>query len=486
MKKFLTVFTIFLFALNLPAQQWLEGWKSEESAEEIWSTETKSINEWEAEERFDEDWKADGWGEEEFTLDIPENEWTHDESKEKKPSPMPNRVFELGILELDIGIAQNFKTNIFDYLKEKLVLDFTNFHSDFNVGFDVFLRPIYWNVNIKNDWGFGMDIGKVTAYGNVSLANDLLHIRKTSETSFGVGAAVFADIGIPVFFSIKNVWKEKNLRINIRPAGFVTAAYVEPKMKYKFVDVNKDGMRGSYIEVDYGFRAYTPFSLEEPDNIFNNLDVNEAIGEALGFDFSVGADFPLFDWIDVGVKFVNIPLSPSRLRQYMELQGKVTVDSSEMTINDLIKGKLPKDFYSIPESDDFEFEYGKVSGKTVSPFFRPFKMLLSADFYPLYFIEKQPNRYLILYPVLGFSINTLFVQPAAIEVGLKVSTDLSNIFIPSISIFYEDQMWKNKFDFALNLRAFQLNLGAAMESQDFVKSWTGAGLRIIFGLIFGW
>jgi len=474
MRKLLTVFIVFLFAFNLPAQDFFD-----DDADKAWAEETTSIDEWQAEERFHEEWR--GFDDEDVKINIFENEVKQEESvKEKGPLVIPKRVFELGLLELDVGVAQNFKTNILDYLQKKLVLDFANFSTDFNIGIDLFLRPIYWNVNIKNDWGFGMDIGKVTVYGNVSLPNDLFHLKKSSGSSFGVGAAVFADVGIPVFFSIKNVWEDRKLRINVRPAGFVTAAYVEPKMKYKLVDVNKDGMHGSYIEVDYGFRAYTPFSLEDPGKIMDTLDV----GSALGIDFSLGADYPLFEWIDVGVQFINIPLSPSRLRHYIELEGKAFGDSSTITIDDLIDNNFSNISFSIPE--EFEFKYGEVSGNAVAPFFRPFKMLLTADFYPLYFLKQLPNRYLILSPVLGFSINTLFVQPAAIEVGLKVSTDLANMFVPSISIFYEDQMWKNAFDFAFNLRAFQLNLGVSMQSQDFVKSWTGAGLRFIFGMIFGW
>jgi len=467
MKKFLTLFIIFLFALNLPAQE----------------ADAMSIDEWQAEERFHEEWR--GFDDEDITINIFnifENEVKEEESaEEKKPFRMPKRVFEFGLLELDVGFANNF-LGVTDIFKKILVLDFTNFNSDFNVGFDVFLRPIHWNVNIKDDWGFGMDIAKVSVYGNVSLPNELFNLKKTKEKLFGVGAAVFADVGIPVFFSIKNVWENRKLKINIRPAGFITAAYIEPEMKYTFVDIDKDGVRGSMLEVDYGFRAYTPFSIENfPNKIMDTLDV----GSALGFDFSLGADFPLFEWVDVGVKFINIPLSPSRLRHYVEMKGKAMVDTSKVSFDDLINNTISEDAFSFPGDDDLIEKYGEVSGNTVNPFFRPFKMLFTADFFPLYNLPVD-KRILILSPVLGFSINNLFVQPASIEIGVKASTDLANMFIPSISIFYEDQMWKNTFAFALNFRAFQFDLGVAMESQDFVKSWTGAGLRLNIGFIFGW
>jgi hypothetical protein len=51
---------------------------------------------------------------------------------------------------------------------------------------------------------------------------------------------------------------------------------------------------------------------------------------------------------------------------------------------------------------------------------------------------------------------------------------------------YEDRLWKNSIDFALNLRAFELDFGFDMRSQDFLKSWTAAGLDAFVGLKFGW
>ena len=89
-------------------------------------------------------------------------------------------------------------------------------------------------------------------------------------------------------------------------------------------------------------------------------------------------------------------------------------------------------------------------------------------------------------PRLGFSINPVFASMASVEAGVKVSCDLKNIFIATLGFGYEDQMWKNGIDLSLNLRAFQLDLGIAMHSQSFLKSWQAAGVGVNVGLKFGW
>jgi len=386
---------------------------------------------------------------------------------------MEDRVFEMGIANVDLGYANNL-LNAGEIFQEKLILDFTKLDGDFNLAFNLNVRPLYFNVKIQERWGIGLDIANVSVYGNANISGNLLNLYKSSGDTFGAGAAAFIDVGIPVFFTIDNVWDRK-LKINIRPAGFVTAAYSSPSMRYTFIDFTEDEIRGSQIEIDFGIKAFTPFSLDPELDAMSTLDV----GSALGFDFSVGAEYPLYKWLDIGVQFTNIPLCPSRLKNYIELKGKVVLDSTNIVISDLIDGgALPEGTYITP--DDFEPYYKTVSDDDKLYFFRPFKMVFNAKYRPF------ETTILTIAPLLGFSINPLYVQAASIEAGVKVSCDLSNIFIPTLGISYEDRMWQNSIGFSLNLRAFQLDFGIGMQSQNFVKSWTAGGLRANVGLIFGW
>ncbi len=106
----------------------------------------------------------------------------------------------------------------------------------------------------------------------------------------------------------------------------------------------------------------------------------------------------------------------------------------------------------------------------------------------LFYAAYRPfeGQVFAIIPSLGFSINRLYTQPAAVEGGLSFRWDIANIFIPSLGMHYNDRKWKNSLDFALNLRAFQLDFGVSFQSTDFVKSFLGAGLGVNFGLKLGW
>ena len=387
------------------------------------------------------------------------NLYAEEEQLKKPRFRMRDRSFELGLANVNVGFANNF-VGVKDILKDKITLDFTKLDKDFNLGFDANVRPFYFNINAKNRWGFGMDFGNVTVYGNIALAGNLLKLRPSDKDgdSFGIGASAFVDVGIPVFFKIKNVWN-RDLRINFRPAGFMAAFYASPSMKYTYRDTDN----GTLLEIDYGFKAYAPFSLEFGKEAFK-IDV----GSALGFDISIGADYPLFKFLDIGVQFINIPLKSSRLNNYVKMAGKASLDSSEVTIEDLINDsdKAMKELLNLP--DNFDIKYGSDEGKR---FYRPFKMLFTANYRP--FVRPV----LFISPAIGFSYNPVFVKKTAIEFGVKVGCELGNIFTTSFKTCYEDQMWKNGVDFLLNLYVFELGFGVGMQSQQFVQSWQGKGVR---------
>ena len=157
------------------------------------------------------------------------------------------------------------------------------------------------------------------------------------------------------------------------------------------------------------------------------------------------------------------------------------MDTSRIGLDHLLGNEdFPDDWYYFPE--DFDPIYGSEEKR----FYRPFKMLVSADFRLFNLLGLFDRPVISMLPVLGFAINPLHVNPASIEAAFRFRIDLANTFITTFGIAYEDQLWKNGIDFVLNLRAFELGLGLSMQSQNFVKSWQGTGLRANLGLKFGW
>jgi hypothetical protein len=437
MKKLLLAFAALVIALSL--------WAQEYPADEIFWEETE-----------------DGIVMSDEDGDVPEDE------SEGGSRRVKNRGFELGIVNLNVNLANSFM-GVGEFFRETVSIDIENFEKGFRFGFGADVRPIFFNVNLQDRWGFGMDIARVTAYGNIDISGNLLRIKRTDGDNFGVGAAVFADVGFPAFFHVKDFkikdFEVKDLKIKIRPAVFATIGYTVPDMRYTYKNRND----GSLIEIAYAVQVYTPFSLDE-----NNPQ--GFTGSAIGVDLGAGREFQKYSWLDLGVDITNIPLIPSKMSHYMRIKDKVFVDSSKINLTDLLDGKdLPEDVLYLPEN--FDPVYGTKDRLVL----RPFKMVFRADYRPL------ETRLLSIIPTLGFSVNGLYVSPGSIEAGVKVRCDMENRFIVTLGLMnYEDRLWKNSIDLVLNLRAVEIDLGIAMQSQDFAKSWQAAGLSIDFGLKFGW
>jgi len=386
-----------------------------------------------------------------------------------KPYGIGNRGFEIGIANVDFGFGNNF-IGFTDIFKETIVLDFTELKDLLSVGLGINVRPLYININSKDRWGFGLDIGNTTVYGNLDIAGKILQLKKTDGEEFGAGASVFTDVGIPVFFRVGKT-EDKRLKISVRPAGYVPVAYTIPQMKYIFKDIETDGNHGSLLEIEFGAKIHTPVVFDQDTDMVSTFDISSA----LGFDISVGAEYRLFKWLDLGVNVTNIPLKPSTLNHYMELNDKISLDTSKINFIDMLDGgEFPEEAFYFP--DDIKF----INGEEPFKLNRPFRANAYANFRPF------GSQLLTLIPMIGYSVNPIYVQKSAMEAGVKVRLDLANMLIATAGINYEDRMWKNTVDLAVNLRLFEIDLGIGIQSQDFAKSWTGAGLHAAVGLKFGW
>jgi len=413
--------------------------------------------------------------------------WEDDEQElpPKKRFAIKNRVFELSLINFDLNFSNSFlaasdvvnnandmrKTGKF--FKDKVSINLNDFFKGFSINFGAAIKPLSLNFNWKDKWGFGLDIGHTNVTGNLQLSGNLLSFNEAKDDKFGVGAAVFTDFGIPVFFHVNT------FKIKIRPSVFLPLVYTEPNITYSYRQVtNSDGDSGMKLEVKYDMRVYSVVDMSDFDAIMQNLQDNapDIAKNNLGYDFSLGAEYPLFDWLDLGVDIVNIPLVMATLDNYMRIKGDAYFDSSKISISDLMDNGI-----NLEDLYDYNIEdptYGNNGNKKI---YRPFTMLFYAKYRPF---ASVPGFSLI--PSLGFSLNPLYAQLGSVEGGLSARLDLANIFIVTLGINYNDRRWKNSFDFVFNLRAFEIDLGISFQSSDFVKSFQGAGLGVAIGLKFGW
>jgi len=416
--------------------------------------------------------------------------------KNKTPPPkkrfaLKNRGFEISLANVDLNFSNNFlSANDFIYdpikmiktgkfFRDSVSINLNEFFGGFTFLFGTTIKPLSLNFNWKDKWGFGLDIGHIYATGNLQLSENLLSFKETNEDKLGAGMAVFADVGIPVFFHYKD------LKIKIRPSVFLPVVYTEPNITYSYRQVIDPitGDSGMRFQANYDIRVYSMVDMRGfGDNDFDAMGRNlrdnawDIAKNNLGYDISLGLEYPLCNWLDLGVDITNIPLVMANLNHYMGIDGEVYVDTSKIDIASLVNGNAsPEDAFGYPE--DMEIKYNNDGSVKI---YRPFTMLFFAKCRPF----GSPVFSLI--PSLGFSLNPLYTQLGSIEGGLSMRLDLANIFITTIGVNYNDRKWKDSLDFALNLRAFELDFGVSFQSPDFVKSFKAAGLGVNVGMKFGW
>lgn len=431
--------------------------------------------------------------------ELEEESW-YTENSEKEKFRFKNRMVELSFAGVSLNFSNDFiaASDIFRnpfYMlgnikriksdpgliyQDPVVINADDFFDGFRMGMGASIKPMSLNFNWKDKWGLGLDIGHIDIWGNLSIPESVLTFKEAKDEKFGAGGAVFADTGIPFFFHCNN------FKIKLRPAAYVPVVYTEPNITYSIKkSVNPDtGLEGMRYEINYDMRIYSVVNLQGlEDGTIEPLwqEVKDNYGDILrnlGYDFGLCVEYPL-DNLDVGVDIVNIPVpyAGARLNHYSRIHGEAFFDTSNIDLIDVINDKeIPQTAYGYPE--DFSVEYGYDSkGKRV---YRPFTTLFYMSYRPF------GSPILSLIPSLGFSVSRLYIRPGAVEGGLSARFDHGNVLITTLGINYNDRRWKNSIDLALNLRAFEFNIGLSSQSQHFRKSWQGAGAGVNVGFKLGW
>ena len=96
--------------------------------------------------------------------------------------------------------------------------------------------------------------------------------------------------------------------------------------------------------------------------------------------------------------------------------------------------------------------------------------------------------YLDFYPLFGTNLLSL---RAGIGVGVRhpfaadaigyfnyytgATVNLIDVLKVTASMSYMDRIFKNQIELAINARIIELDIGASLQSANFLKSWQGAG-----------
>ncbi|MCL2599856.1 MAG: hypothetical protein FWD88_01550 [Treponema sp.] len=366
------------------------------------------------------------------------------------------------------------------YYKDLVSINIDNFFNGFRLNFGLDVAPFSMNLNIRDRWGFGFDIAHITTTGNLLLPQNVLGLQEVENEQLGAGAAIFADVAVPVFFHTRG-----GTRVRIRPAAYVPLVFARPGVSYSFGNSNAGGLLGQRIELTYNMQVFSIFSLED---FFDNgsFDIGDPAEAAraiasgnMGYDISLGIEHPMSRRFSIGVDISNIPFIAATLNEYVRIRGTAFVDTSfvdiEYWLNNDDVPLFPSDASGFSVED---LKFGTLDGGYRIR--RPFTVLLYGNFRPF---ETQTLAFI---PSFGFSINNLYVRRASLEGGLSARLDLANIFITTIGVNYNDRRWRNSLDFAFNFRLFEIGIGVSSQSPAFGQSFRGAGLGVNFGFKMGW
>jgi hypothetical protein len=206
--------------------------------------------------------------------------------------------------------------------------------------------------------------------------------------------------------------------------------------------------------------AYLPVNLDKSGiGMLNNIG---------GLDFSASAEYALFPILDVGLGITHIPFLPARLTNRVN----VSINENVLDNVNIIDILTDPDRLSLSFSPDYSSSSSEIyvtRPVTMNAWllYRPFRIDL---------LTVKPN--------IGFTANT----PAGaiyFNAGLALELNVARVLFLRIRSGLEDGIWRHGAGAGLNLRIIQLDIEAALASQEYLAAWKGRGLSVGVGLHLG-
>jgi hypothetical protein len=392
---------------------------------------------------------------------------------------MPPRYFELGF-DIDLGAANNY-LGVRDVLnpEKKIKIDLDLLPRN-GLGLDVTegFKAILMNVQTrgKHKVGIGLYVGLDSTVSTIvpgAIMELASHGNADTRSFSGVidaGVSIFADLGIEARA------KFGRLSLGVSPAVFVPVVYM-PKPSGEFVLDTAGAVSGEFfVEAN----VYTPIGLEQflgSSGSSDSFAIDPwAILEGRGFDFSLTAEYELLPVLDLGGSVSRIPLVPASLSHRMtgRMGYSFNRGGNPLGILDMLEDDF--DFDSLFTEESLEMVYDDAAAFRV---FRPLGFNVYFQYKPL------KTKSIILKPNFGFSVLTVY-EKTCFNFGLEGKLDWKNFMSLTLRSGFRERVWRHEVAVMLfNLRVLELNLGAAIQSQNFVDSFKIKGAQVAVGLRLG-
>jgi len=355
-----------------------------------------------------------------------------------------------------IGLADIFRRNIIiDLDKAGDILGDDGLNVNFGADGGLFVNVLDITIN-KGKWDFGFFSGTDgSIHGNIpqslfKLFSEGNINQHSSKGMISVSGGVFTNMGL------RASAKYGKLRVGVRSALYTPILYL-PKSGITY-----------YLDTEEEISLTTSGNI----NVYYPVDENgQFTGLPIGLDMALEGEYELFHFLDVGGSFSGIPVAPAKMK------NRVRFTMPEFTI----KGESIFDGKDISEQiPDFEFE--KNYDITDYNVFRPLRLNAYAKFSPF----KNNFLGVSVIPNLGFSVD-INEKQGYFNAGLEGQLHLMKMLLIYLGTGYKESLWKQRLGLALTLRAFELDVEAALQShQGFAGSFRGQGFSFKLGMSFGW
>ena len=359
----------------------------------------------------------------------------------------------------------NSLIRIGDFFQRDIVIDMNKISSSirdggFNINADGNGNILYVDIinrAIKEGvWSFGFFInaeGKI----NLNVPKSLFTLitqgnidQHSFEGMISASGGVYADAGLSASA------KYGKLRIGLRPSLFTPLIFIP-----------RSGI--SYrLETEDAVDLTTSGEI----NIYYPLDENgNFTGLKFGFDVTLDGEYALLPILDIGGAISRIPFAPATLQNRMKL-GMSEINY-HLDGEKIMKGGMD----DMPNIGKFEDPVFDTAPHKV---FRPFRFDAYARYKPF------STEILVVRPNIGFSVD-INDKKGYFNTGLEIQSTLARDIIRlHLGTGYEETIWKHRLGFAVNLRAFELGLEAALRADSFPGSFRAQGFGARLSTRFGW
>lgn len=396
-----------------------------------------------------------------------------EKSKDKKS--FWDRYFELGF-SVAPGVSNSY-FSLGSIFQEELVIDFNKMVSSKLLGRGLTVNSglgtdFFLNLNMnKFKLGFFTDVdADVLACVDRDLFEFLANGNELDtpvNMGMGLGASVFASTGFDVRFKVGK-W-----HFQASPSLYVPIVYVPYKSIVLTTVLGSDGSVS--MSTSGSGNLYSALPVDAIVNSNGNFQFNGGdLMSQSGFDLGVTAMYRLLPALKVGGYVQGIPIVPSRVRH-----GFTYSLTAEFTGAPVLPSVVNNGTYNVNDPQ-FNASFTSV-GQTRQTVLRPLRFGVLADWKPL------SSDYLVLSGGLELRfLDTIVKNNAGSGFGYHVRLH-SEIgpFIPYFETSFMDEIFTHTLGFNLNLRFVELQLGASLESHNFIKSFAATGAAVDLGLIFG-